>query len=124
MRTAVAALLLTLAACASASPDHRASPDPSTLTHEEIQAGAASNAFDLVRELRPAWLRVRGPKRLDQESRVSVYLDGMRLEGPDALSGIRTATIEEMRYLSAREAQARYGLDNTSGAILVRTRGG
>lgn len=124
MRIAVAAFLLTLAACASSDAEPRAPVDRSLLTRAEIQTAPASNAFDLVRELRPAWLQVRGPNSLSRVAEVSVYVDGMRRGGPDALSGIRTESIEEMRYLSAREAQARYGLDNTSGAILVRTRGG
>ena len=124
MRAVAASLLLIVTACGSTGERHSTPYDRSVLTLEEIQSSSASNGFDLVRELRPSWLRVRGPKSIGQVTEVSVFLDGMRMGGPDTLSDIRTATIKEMRYLTAREAQTRYGMDNTSGAIVVRTRGG
>ncbi|MGK7311527.1 MAG: hypothetical protein ACN0LA_04750 [Candidatus Longimicrobiales bacterium M2_2A_002] len=124
MRTAAASLLLIVTACGSTGERHATPYDRSILTHEEIQSASASNGLDLVRELRPAWLQVRGSKSIHQVTEVSVFLDGMRMGGPDALRGIRTATIKEMKYLTAREAQTRYGMDNTGGAIIVRTRGG
>ena len=124
MRTVAATLLLIVTACASTGEQSSTRYDRSVLTQEEIESVSASNALDVVRQLRPTWLRVRGSKSIGQVTEVSVYLDGMRLGGPDTLSGVRTATIEEMRYLTAREAQARYGMDNTSGAIIVRTRSG
>ena len=123
MRTAAASLLLIVTACGSTGTQRPTSYDRNILTREEIRSASASNAFDLVRELRPAWLQVRGSKSIGQVTEVSVFLDGMRQGGPDTLNGIRTATIEEMRYLTALEAQTRYGLDNTGGAILVRTHG-
>lgn len=124
MRTVAATLLLIVTACGSTGEQRSTSYDRSVLTQEEIQEASASNALDLVRQLRPDWLRVRGANSIGQVTEVSVYLDGMRLGGPDTLSGIRTPTIEEMRYLTAREAQTRYGMDNTSGAIIVHTRSG
>ena len=122
MRTVAASLLLIVTACGSTGTQHATSYDRNLLTREEIQNASASNGLELVRELRPAWLQIRGSKSISQTTEVSVILDGMRLGGPETLSGIRTATIEEMQYLTAREAQTRYGMDNTGGAIIVRTR--
>lgn len=124
MRAVAASLLLIVTACGSTTGERSPTPyDRNTLTQAEIQGASASNAYELVRELRPAWLRVRGSKSIAQVTEVSVFLDGMRLGGPDTLSGIRTSGIKEIRYLTAREAQTRYGMDNTGGAIIVRTRG-
>ena len=98
--------------------------DSRLITAEEIaEKTAPQNALDLIRALRPAWLNGRGPTTIMmQENGVSVYVDGARRGSAEELRLIPRDQIEEMRFLSASEAQGRYGMDNVGGVIEVKTR--
>lgn len=50
-----------------------------------------------------------------------VYLDGRRSGDPDAIKGLKTLDIEEVRYLTPNEAGQEYGLGHEGGAILIKT---
>lgn len=120
-------LLLFLAALgASACVGTRASSTTRTpsdqLLRTDIENSAHSNAYDLVRQARPSWLRIRGVTSINNNQPVAIYVDGVRLGGPETLSTISTMSVESMEFLSAPEAQARFGLNNTQGVIAVRTR--
>lgn len=91
------------------------------ITPEELRGRHETNAFELVQHLRPVWLRLRGASRFGAENPVMVYMDGMRLGGPESLRSIQASAVTRLRYLEPIEAQALYGLDNTSGVILVIT---
>ncbi|NIR78832.1 MAG: hypothetical protein GWO00_10760 [Gemmatimonadetes bacterium] len=123
MRTIVPLLLL-LAMTACASTGERSRRDRDRITLEEIEAADQTTAFDIIRVLRPRWLQTRGPSSIYSEDPIMVYVDGNRLGGPETLSTIPKISIQEMRHLSPVDAQARYGLNHTNGAILVTTRRG
>lgn len=118
---ALAALGLT-SACAStgAAPGTRRNMDE--LTREEIQGSDYANAYDIIRNMRPRWLRVRGPTSFAGSNPIMVYVDGSRLGTLDELSAIPKLSIDHMKYHSPTEAQARWGLNHTNGAIEVVTR--
>jgi hypothetical protein len=93
------------------------------ITREEITARAWSSAHDLVSTLRPQWMRVRGPDSLNGTATpVQAYLDGIRLNGIIALAEISTAGIIAVEFVDGVEAAARWGLNHSQGAIVVRTR--
>lgn len=50
-----------------------------------------------------------------------VYLDGRKSGDPDAIKGLKTLDIEEVRYLTPNEAGQEYGLGHEGGAILIKT---
>lgn len=122
MRVLIVAVVLIAGACASTG--ERSTRDRNVLTLEEIQQSPQSDALGLIRGLRPQWLRVRGASTVSADNPIMVYLDGTRLGGPDVLSSIQANTIEEIRYYGPSEAQTRFGLNNTNGAIAIRTRRG
>lgn len=93
------------------------------ISREEIEQAGPSNAYDLIRKLRPVWLRWRGSTSFTQETDVKVYLDGTPMGEREALRTIDTADIESIEYLDARRATNRYGAGHVQGAILIRTRG-
>jgi hypothetical protein len=128
MRTFVpAVLLLALTACASSSTGERTSRSRDVLTLEEIQESHADqfSAFELIRNRRPAWLRTRGSTSMSlEEDPINVYVDGIRLGGPEVLETIPAVHVEEARFYTAAQAQARFGLGNTNGAIAIVTRRG
>ena len=123
MRILLATLTVaTLAACASSGG--RGVGDQNLLTRADIESTDQANAYDIVRTLRPRWLQTRGPSSFRLQEPVRVYIDGTRMGGPRALETVPRISIEEIRYYSATEAQARWGLNHTNGAIEVITRRG
>lgn len=127
-RWMTAALLAGLAACASSSrqiPDEDvAAGTPTTrssrdfLTVEELESSPWPTLFEAIGALRGSWLRTRGPSN----SGVIVYLDGNRLGGVETLRTITTSVVTSAHFLTAPEAQARFGINHPDGAIVVVTR--
>jgi hypothetical protein len=122
------AILLVGAGAAGCTARSTAEVWPRTATHvittEQIQTNHRGNSLELVETLRPGWLRTRGSDSTDPRLRtvVQVYVDGMRMGGPETLRGISSSVVSSMQYLSGIEAAHRYGLDHGSGAILITTR--
>jgi hypothetical protein len=117
------ALLLASTACGSAAG---AGPRPVSssrlrLTQEEMQKAVYSDAYAAVENLRPSWLREYTMSLYGGPERVQVYLDGIKLGGPEALRGISPTAVDHLEFLSAIEASQRYGLNHSAGAILVTT---
>ena len=94
----------------------------SVLTRAEIEESSYSNAMDLIQAERPQWLRIRGAPSIETPQYIVVYVDGIRRGTREALRRIPVANIEEMRHLTGREAQFKYGTDNALGAIEIITR--
>ena len=120
------ALALAAPACAS-RPAEEALQSPmrrafDVITREEIEQRAWANALDLVSTLRPQWVRARGPDSLRGATPVQTYLDGTRLMGIAALANISTAGLRAVEWVDGLDASARWGLDHSQGAIVLRTR--
>lgn len=125
MRMLLAALVvLVSASCASAGGEPTARKDQNLIDRAEIEASNQMNALDLVRSLRPHWLRHRGVASISNDPEVMVYIDGVRAGGPSTLNGLPTINIESLRYYDASQAQFKYGVGHLHGAIDVRTRRG
>jgi hypothetical protein len=132
--TAGLALALTTA-CASTG-EQRSSSAAGIITEAEISGSTASNAYDLVQNLRPRWLNTRGQQSLGTVTRatptgpvaamerttIAVYVDGARMGELDQLRSISARDIATIRRLSAGEATQRFGGDHPHGAILVSTK--
>ncbi len=101
------------------------------IARDEVAETRVSTAFDLVQSLRPQWLRARGSNSLRivtrgdanwvaDESPIIVYQDG-RVLGPgvELLRSIPHASIEQVEYFDAAEAQQRWGVGHPQGAIHV-----
>lgn len=124
----VLALQLVVTGCGSA-------PAPSTglgfrnrsvLTLEEIQASHTngSSAYDLIAQLRPEFLRSRGPSSLRDITPVTavVYVDDMKYGETSSLRTVSAAQVRYIQYLSAVDATTRFGTDHFGGAILITTK--
>lgn len=116
--------LAPLAACSAGAAAGAASPrqQRDLLTPERIRETGATNAYDVVANLRPHWLRTRGTDSFQSPTEVQVYLNESRLGGVETLRSISTIEIAYIRYFDGLSASARWGLDHGQGAIYVVTR--
>jgi hypothetical protein len=119
-------LLTSLAACAANRGAQGPSTNTSLITLQEIEDSHQPNLFDVVRAVRPMWLRQFSTAvQNSQNTGVSVYVDNQRVGGLEVLRDMTTTTATSLRYYTASEAQSRFGLGNLQGVIQVNTaRGG
>jgi hypothetical protein len=103
------------------SESSTARPDRNLISLEEIQAVRTDNAYELVRTLRPMWLRKRGSNSVHYDGDIVVYLNETRFGGPEALRQVETISITSIRYYDPGAANFRYGSGHQHGAIRVST---
>ena len=90
---------------------------------DEMGRSQWSNAYDLVKNLRPRWLVPRGRDTINGEpGQVQVHLDDVRVGGPDALRNIAVLGIDHIRFYDGITAAGRWGLGYGQGMIQVVTR--
>ena len=96
--------------------------DQYLLTGAELSQQDWRNAYEAVETLRPFWLIKRGARDLSDTGEIWVYEGSVRIGGVDALRRFNVSNIEQMQFLSASEAQQRFGPGNEHGIIYVVTR--
>lgn len=125
MNRGIAAFLVPLAlvagGCATTSGSSGGSRN--VISAEELAEVEATDAFDAIQKLRPAFLR-RGRVNYDDDTVAHpiVYMDGMRLGGIDELRYIRPEELVRVEYLSGGDATVRYGTGHKGGALLLTSR--
>lgn len=119
-RTSALPLLLVVAACASApTGENPASGGPDRITQIEVESRQWSNAYAMVRDLRPQWVRTRGIDSFVAPGNVQVYLDGVRLGDVELLRSVPTVGIHELEWIDPVAAAGRWGLDHSHGVISI-----
>ena len=118
------ALLLAGSACSAGGKSTMASRSQNVIGVEEIKGSTASNAFDLIQQVRPNWMRSRGPASLRNPQPVFpvVYLGDMSYGPMESLRGLPTNGIDEIRYINATTATTRFGSGHAGGVIQVFVR--
>jgi hypothetical protein len=109
------------------------------ITAEEItRAGVNGTAYDVFYTLRRTWLKTRGLNDFREapipvtaangdvvvipgEPQLIVYLDNMRLGTINELHNIPSAGVLGIRYYTTAEANYRWGVGHSHGAIQVLT---
>ena len=91
------------------------------ITRAELSKTSALNAYEAVQRLRPQFFKDRGRTSiLRAESRTPiVVLDDRPLGDMSTLRDISLNVVYEIRYLSASQAQVKYGSGYPAGAIVV-----
>lgn len=123
-RLVLSVLLIALLGGCTATGYRSSRSSQDLLTRADLEASLQVDAYEAIRQARPNWLRTRGPNSIYANNPIMVYVDGLRSGGVEALQGIPVMAVERMRYYDATEAQARFGLNHTNGAIEVITRRG
>jgi len=116
-------VIVGLTACASGGGATSRSGSLSVLGEDELSGVPELNAYEAVRRLRPQWLVLRGSASFTATEGIRLYVDGVeRGYASSDLASIRASSVSSMRFLSGREATARFGTDHGNGAILVTLR--
>ena len=135
------AAIVAIAVGASALPaqtDTAAPPPPptqprppkssSSLINEadvENVRGSVASAYDVVKLLRPRWLRtdvLRLPGKSGQsmqQQTIQVYLDDREVGGLDYLRLVSADQIYTLKYMSLAEVGARFGPSNGPGIVVT-----
>ena len=87
----------------------------------------ATNALQIIEQLRPQMLRSRGsssltPGATSEDALPRVYVDDISYGNLNSLSNINSVSIREIRFIKAADATTRWGTGNIGGVILVTTK--
>lgn len=117
------ALLPALAACGGGAAHGSLGPSltQDLIGLDEIEASTTTNAWDLINQARPNWLRGRGTPSLhySQIPLPVVYVEDRRQGDLDVLRSFPTGGIEELRYINATSATTRFGNGHAGGVIQI-----
>ena len=94
------------------------------LLPDEFEASPAHDAFAVVQQYRPQWLRSRGRTSFQDADAglVQLYVNGSRWGEIERLREIPITEVIEIRYRNGQEATMRYGNNHAGGVIEVRMR--
>jgi hypothetical protein len=118
-------LLLLLTGCGSVAGVGGAEPqarrDANLITREEIRATNLTNALEVVRSLRSAWLRERPPSTFGPPDVVLVYVDNVKWGEVSTLGQIAVSGVGSIRRLNPVDATQQWGPGHAGGVIWIRT---
>jgi hypothetical protein len=113
----------TLGVACATSPSSSGVPPArphSAVSESELAPVGDLTAYDALRRLRPAFLRSRDVSTPSHSPvAVTVFVNGDRTYGVDALKNLLSRTVREIRFYEPAEANVRFGTGNNGGAILV-----
>ena len=121
-RSLVVLAIVVLGACGG-TRHASASRDPVVISRAEVATSTGVNAYEIVSQLRPGFLHGRGHTSVlltDRDLPV-LYVDDVLLGSVERLREFAPRQIDEIRYLSASEAQVKWGSGHPGGVILLRT---
>lgn len=126
-RLFAAVLLIAATACASAGGSQSGEPrgERNLISRAELEERSTSNLYDIIRALRPNWLRAQASgfanAALEQTGPI-VYVDGQVFGEVEGLRSIVATSVEYVRFLSASQAQNRYSMAQARPVIDVTSR--
>lgn len=97
--------LLVMTGCATAGAGGGGESSRDVITRQEIQETDVSNLYEVVRRLRPTWLRVRN-KSFSKQTEIVVVRDGTVIGNVEALRDIGRDGINEIRFMDGETAAA------------------
>lgn len=100
-----------------------ARPSADVITRDEIERGHWQNAYELIEQRRPSWLRAHGAKTIYGETpEVQVRIDNSHLGGVNTLRDIPVTEITSIHFVDPVTAAAQWGGDHVNGAIVISTK--
>ncbi len=90
------------------------------ITVEELAQAGDVSVYEALQKLRPQFLRGRAvPGTATEIIPVAVYIGDLKMEGVEHLREVMVRAVKEVHYLEPQQANARFGGNNASGALLV-----
>jgi hypothetical protein len=124
-RLSILIVSTSLTACAGTTPSTRPvlSAGRDVITAGEIVASKVTDVYQAVAQLRPEFLRRRSVSAIPAFAapEAMVYLDDLPYGAPESLRSIPLERVRLIRYITATEADLRWGGSHVAGAILVTT---
>ncbi len=122
-RVALLVLLFVASACGAGRPVR---PKPAgeqyLIAQSELEATRQQNLYDAIRQVRPFWLGRDRRQGTGGSSEIVVYLDEHQIGGVGQLTRLPVSAVARVRYLSATEAQVRFGtMNGLRPAIVVES---
>jgi hypothetical protein len=119
----VLAGVLILAGCSGMATGGGASGATNEISREDIEARIHLNTYEIVRQLRPTWVRSRGRPSFGDPDAGSpvVYLDETFYGPVASLNQIDPRAIQRIEFMSASDATTRFGTGHMGGVIMVMT---
>lgn len=119
----ISASMCACAASPSTRPIIASGAGRDVITAAEIVASRVTDVYQAVAQLRPEFLRRRaiGAIPAFAAPEATVYLDDLPFGTVESLRSIPLERVRIIRYLSAAEADLRWGGTHVAGAILVTT---
>lgn len=117
----IAAAFLVAGACAP-KPTTGAAPASrhNLITAEELAPVGDLDLYEAIRRLRPNFLRSHGGQGVQTGTpELQVYVGTVRLQEVERLHEILARTVKEVAFLEPQQANARFGGNNSGGAIVV-----
>lgn len=106
--------------CASAGANTTPRAQRNIVTVEELAQAGDVSLYEALQRLRPQFLRGRTATATAAEViPVTVYIGDLRMEGVEHLREVMVRTVKQVQYLEPQQANARFGGNNASGALLV-----
>ena len=120
-RTVLASIAVLAFAAACATPGKAPASQHNVVTSEELARAGDVTLYEALGQLRPAFLRSRAslPGATSPATPIQVYIDGMRMGETDHLRQIVAKNVLEVRFLEPQQAIARFGGNNSGGALVV-----
>lgn len=119
-----ATLAVVAGGCASSSRSATAT-QRNLVTAQELAVAGDVDLYEALSRVRPTFLRSRigGGTTGVQAPELTVYFDGMRMEeGIEHLRSLAARNIQEVRFLEPQQANARFGGNNSAGALVITTK--
>jgi len=101
----IAGVALGGTACATAGGGSGSGSSMDVITAQQIQETDVGSLYEVVKQLRPAWLRFNR-RSMSRENEIVVIRDGTVIGGPDVLREIGRDGISEIRWMDGETAAA------------------
>jgi len=98
--------------------------NPNVITEDEIRDNGAGTIYEVIAQLRPEYLRDRGPAALTGGARdvAIVFLNSQEYGPLSILNQVAASDISEVRYYSGIDAVIKFGRAYGNGVIQLISR--